>query len=125
MTVRVCADCRACKQLSDPCEFAYLAPVRTAMAAERPAEARRDPLAVIEVAATDNLLLVCKDGHVLTDGDLLAMLSPDALASAVDVARKDHAEAEVQARERDLKCLNAQPMHHTQAPNSQARPLKP
>lgn len=64
------------------------------MAAERPAEARRDPLAVIEVAATDNLLLVCKDGHVLTDGDLLAMLSPDALASAVDVARKDHAEAQ-------------------------------
>lgn len=63
------------------------------MATERPAEPRRDPLAVIEGAASDNLLLACKDGQVLTNGDFLAMLSPDVLAGAVDAARNDNAGA--------------------------------
>lgn len=41
--------------------------------------------------ATDNLLLRCAGGqHVLTNADLLIMLSPGVLGDALSVARRDH-----------------------------------
>lgn len=38
-------------------------------------------------STTDNLLLCCSDGNVLTNADMLHMLSPPVLGDAVDMAR--------------------------------------